>query len=56
MNNKGSFSLFNKQIIVPNIKPAYLKSGKINGQFKFIGLETNSSNASVNLYEIPFTF
>ncbi|MFM1776084.1 MAG: hypothetical protein RJA53_1694 [Bacteroidota bacterium] len=56
MNNKGSFSMFNKQIIVPNIKPAYLKSGKINGQFKFIGLETNSSNASVNLYEIPFIF
>lgn len=56
MNNKGSFSMFNKQIIVPNIKPAYLKSGKINGQFKFIGLETNSSSASVNLYEIPFIF
>lgn len=56
MNNKGTFSLYNKQIIVPNIKPAYLKSAKINGQFKFIGLETNIGNASVNLYEIPFIF
>ena len=56
MNTKGTFSLYNKQIIVPNIKPAYLKSAKINGQFKFIGLETSVSNASVNLYEIPFIF
>ena len=56
MNTNGTFSLYNKQIIVPNIKPAYLKSAKINGQFKFIGLETSVSNASVNLYEIPFIF
>lgn len=56
MNNRGAFSTYTKQIIVPNIKPAYLKSAKINGQFKFIGVETNVSNASVNLYEIPFIF
>ena len=56
MNNKGSFSMYSKQIVVPNIKPTYLKSGKINGQFKFIGIETNTSNSSVNLHEIPFTF
>jgi hypothetical protein len=56
MNNKGTFSLYSKQIVVPNIKPTYLKSGKINGQFKFIGIETSVSNSSVNLYEIPFMF
>lgn len=56
MNNKGTFSMHSKQIVVPNIKPTYLKSGKINGQFKFIGIETSTSNSSVNLYEIPFIF
>lgn len=56
MNNKGTFSMYSKQIVVPNIKPTYLKSGKINGQFKFIGIETSTSNSSVNLYEIPFIF
>jgi hypothetical protein len=56
MNNKGTFSMYSKQVAVPNIKPTYLKSGKINGQFKFIGIETNVTNSSVNLYEIPFTF
>lgn len=56
MNNRGAFSLYSKQIIVPNIKPAYLKSAKINGQFKFIGIETSVTNASINLYEIPFIF
>lgn len=56
MNNRGTFSMYSKQVIVPNIKPAYLKSAKLNGQFKFIGIETNVSNASVNLYEIPFIF
>ena len=56
MNNKGTFSMYSKQIVVPNIKPTYLKSGKINGQFKFIGIETNVNNSSVSLYEIPFIF
>jgi hypothetical protein len=56
MNNKGTFSMYNKQVIVPNIKPAYIKSAKINGQFRFIGIETSVSNSSVNLYEIPFIF
>jgi hypothetical protein len=56
MNNRGAFSLYSKQIIVPNIKPAYLKSAKINGQFKFLGIETSVTNASINLYEIPFIF
>jgi hypothetical protein len=56
MNNKGKFSMYNKQVIVPNIKPAYLKSAKINGQFRFIGIETSVSTSSVNIYEIPFIF
>ncbi len=56
INNKGVFSMFDKQVIVPNIKPAYLKNAKINGVFKFIGIETSVSNSSVNLYEIPFIF
>lgn len=56
MNNKGSFSFYNKQIIVPNIKPSYLKSAKINGQFKFIGVQTDFNKGTVNIYEIPLIF
>lgn len=56
MNNKGIFSLYKKNIIVPNIKPSYLKSAKINGQFKFIGVQTDFNKGTVNIYDIPFIF
>jgi hypothetical protein len=50
-NNKGNLALLTKQILVPNIKPAYLKGFKINGVFKFVGFETNGSS-NVQLHEI----
>ncbi len=53
INNRGNFSMYNKSIVVPTIKPAYLKIAKISGVIKFIGLETSLSTSSVNLYEIP---
>jgi hypothetical protein len=56
MNNKGSFSLYNKIIVVPNIKPSYLKSAKINGQFKFIGVQTDFTKGTLNIYDIPVNF
>ena len=56
MNNKGAFSMYNKTIIVPNIKPSYLKSAKINGQFKFIGVQTDFTKGALSIYEIPVYF
>lgn len=56
MNNKGTFSFYNKTIIVPNIKPAYLKSAKINGQFKFVGVQTDFNKGTFNIYDIPVIF
>lgn len=56
MNNKGSFSFYNKSIIVPTIKPVYFKSSKINGQFKLVGVQTDFSKGLVNIYDIPFVF
>lgn len=56
MNNKGSFSFYNKSIIVPTIKPVYFKSAKINGQFKLVGVQTDFSKGLVNIYDIPFIF
>ena len=56
MNNKGSFSFYNKSIIVPTIKPVYFKSAKINGQFKLVGVQTDFSKGLVNIYDIPFVF
>ena len=41
---------------VSNIKPSYLKSAKINGQFKFIGVQTDFNKGTVNIYEIPLIF
>ncbi len=49
-------TLYNKPVIVPNIKPVYFKSAKINGQFKFIGVQTDFSKGLVNIYDIPFVF
>lgn len=54
-NNKGSLALLTKEILVPKIKPAYLKGFKINGVFKFIGLESNGSS-TVQLHEIVMNF
>lgn len=56
MNNKGSFAFYNKPVIVPNIKPVYFKSAKINGQFKLVGVQTDFSKGLVNIYDIPFVF
>lgn len=56
MNNKGTFSMYKKTVIVPNIKPSYLKSAKINGQFKFIGVQTDFTKGTLNIYDIPFIF
>jgi hypothetical protein len=56
MNNKGTFSMYKKTVIVQNIKPSYLKSAKINGQFKFIGVQTDFTKGTLNIYDIPFIF
>jgi len=56
INNKGSFEIYNKSIIAPGIKPAYVKSAKINGKFKLIGVQTDFSKGTLNIYDIPFLF
>jgi hypothetical protein len=39
INNKGKFEQYKKDIVIPNIKPGFMKGFFIDNKLKFIGLE-----------------